>query len=76
MISTAPPTIPAIAPVDSADLVVPREFVSDESPPGVVGSTLEESEVVASDEPALVVVALPLVALVVDVRQDVLAVVP
>ena len=55
--SATPPIIPAIAPVDSVDLVVSLEFVSDESPPGVARLTPEESEVVVSDEPALVVVA-------------------
>lgn len=62
--------------MDSVDLVVPLEFVSDESPPGVARSTPEESEVVVSDEPALVVVALPLAAPVVDVRQEVPVFVP
>jgi len=51
--------------VDSVDLVVPLEFVSDESPPAVAGSTPKESEVVAVDGPALVVVA-P----VVDARRE------
>ena len=51
--------------MDSVDLVVPLEFVSDESPPAVAGSTPKESEVVAVDGPALVVVA-P----VVDARRE------